>query len=296
MSTPTPNLSAPLAVALAGAGRVGTAVAELLRRRGHSIVWVWSRSDSSARRAAELLGAPRADLDSEERRRPDLLLIGAADAATEEVASRCVALAAPGTVACHFGGSAGLGPLGAFAAAGGGACALHPVQSCPDVSSALDRLPGSAWGVTASPQLLAWAGELVSGHLGGVPVEVADEARPLWHAAATVASNGLVALLHAAESLVGAAGSGSPKTVLGPLVSGTLSNVWERGAAAALTGPAARGDVATIRRHVEAVSAAAPELVELYALTTRSILLTARRAGLVDRRAHDSISALLEGL
>ena len=87
--------------------------------------------------------------------------------------------------------------------------------------------------------------------LGGRPFEVADDKRALYHASAVVASNHLVALLGQAERI--AAQAGVPFEALLDLVGSTLANVVELGPASALTGPAARGDTATIRRHVEAL-------------------------------------------
>ena len=310
MTLPPPP-SSSLEVALVGAGRVGTAVAELLRRRGHTVAWVASRTESSARRAAATLGAPVADLDSPARggRRPhldarparrdrrqhpaaDVILIGAGDDAIAEVAARIAPLAGPGTVVCHFAGALGLEPLEPVVSAGAGACALHPVQSCPSVAAALERLPGSVWGVTAPPHLAAWAHELVA-EVGGTPVDVAGPVRPLWHAAAVTASNGLVALLHTAESLLQAAGIEPALQVLGPLVEGTLANVWGRGPAEALTGPAVRGEAATIERHLEVIGATAPDLAEPYAAAAALILAAGRRAGKVEGRTEASVLALL---
>ena len=222
----------------------------------------------------------------------DVILIGAGDDAIAEVAARIAPLAGPGTVVCHFAGALGLEPLEPVVSAGGGACALHPVQSCPDVAGALERLPGSVWGVTAPPHLAAWAHELVA-EVGGTPVDVAGPVRPLWHAAAVTASNGLVALLHTAESLLQAAGIEPALQVLGPLVEGTLANVWGRGPAEALTGPAVRGEAATIERHLEVIGATAPDLAEPYAAAAALILAAGRRAGKVEGRTEASVLALL---
>jgi predicted short-subunit dehydrogenase-like oxidoreductase (DUF2520 family) len=281
----------PLSVALIGAGRVGTAVAQLLRQRGHRIVGVWSRSPESASRAAGYLGAKTFQLHSGVS--CDLALIGASNGSIAPLAARISPSLGPGTVACHFAGSFGLGPLKAVLDSGAHGCALHPVQAVPDVAAGVARLPGSAWGVTCSEGINEWARALVAGELGGTPVEVPEDARPLWHAASVTASNGIAALLATGEAMLVTIGVDDPAAVLAPLAAGTVANAGERGGGAALTGPVVRGEGPTVKRHLEALAVAAPDLVRPYALVAELVLQAARRAGRVDRDLESSIEALL---
>lgn len=92
----------------------------------------------------------------------------------------------------------------------------------------------------------------VVGALGGRPVEVPDEHRAAYHAAACIASNHLVALLGQVEQV--AAPAGVPLDAFLGLAAATLDNVARLGPAAALTGPAARGDDATLERHRSALA------------------------------------------
>jgi predicted short-subunit dehydrogenase-like oxidoreductase (DUF2520 family) len=281
----------PLSVALVGAGRVGTAVAQLLKQRGHRIVGVWSRSPESARRAAEYLGTTTFQLHPGVS--CDVALIGASDGSIAPVAARISPSLGPGTVACHFAGSLGLGPMKAVLDSGARGCALHPVQTVPDVAAGVARLPGCAWGVTCSEGTTEWARALVAGELGGTPVEVPEGARPLWHAASVTASNGIAALIATGEAMLAAIGVDDPAAVLAPLAAGTVANAGERGGGAALTGPVVRGEGPTVKRHLEALAGVAPELVRPYSLVADLVLGTARRAGRVDRDQARSIEALL---
>jgi predicted short-subunit dehydrogenase-like oxidoreductase (DUF2520 family) len=282
----------PLSIALIGAGRVGTAVAQLLNERGHRIAGVWSRTPESAIRAAEFLGAGTFQLDSGVPH-CDLALIGTSDPFIAPVAARISPALEPGAVACHFAGSLGLGPLKAVLESGAHACALHPVQAVPDVAAGVARLPGSAWGVTCSEGMSAWARELVAGELSGTPIDVPEVARPLWHAASVTTSNGIAALFATGEAMLGTIGVDDPPAVLAPLAAGTVANAAERGGGAALTGPVVRGEGPTVERHLEALRDAAPDLVPLYALVAELVLRAARRAGRVDRDVERSIGALL---
>jgi predicted short-subunit dehydrogenase-like oxidoreductase (DUF2520 family) len=174
------------------------------------------------------------------------------------------------------------------------AAAIHPVQSCPEVAAAVDRLPGSAWGVTASPEVARWAFDLITNDLHGLPVTVAEADRPVWHAAAVVTANGAAALMSLGEAMLAEIGIDHPQTVLGPLLAGTVSNAHARGAAAALTGPFVRGEAATVRSHVEALRGRAPHLLEAYRLIAQTILLAAVDAGRLETEVAGVVRRELE--
>ena len=281
-----------LSVTLVGAGRVGTAVARLLQQRGHRIVGVWSRTHESATRASDFLGARTFELEFGVP--PcDLVLVGTSDDSIASVADRIAPALPEAVVVCHFAGSLGLGPLKSALEAGARGCALHPVQAVPDVATGVERLPGSAWGITCSPGMSGWARELVARELRGAPVEVAEDARPVWHAASVTTSNGIAALIATGEAMLGSIGVGDPRAVLGPLAAGTVANAAERGGGPALTGPVVRGEGSTVKGHLEALGAAAPDLVRPYALASDLVLSAARRAGRVDRDVERTIGALL---
>ena len=92
------------------------------------------------------------------------------------------------------------------------------------------------------------------------PVEVADDDRAAYHAAASIAANFLVTLEGAAERL--AATAGVPRELLVPLARAALENWAAKGAEQALTGPVARGDEATIARQRAAIEERAPDLLD----------------------------------
>jgi predicted short-subunit dehydrogenase-like oxidoreductase (DUF2520 family) len=98
--------------------------------------------------------------------------------------------------------------------------------------------------------------------LGMVAFEIADADRAVYHAAAAMASNFLIALEESASGLLGTL-TPDARELLTPLVLRTAANWSERGSAA-LTGPIARGDAATVERHLEALRERAPELLALY--------------------------------
>ena len=123
---------------------------------------------------------------------------------------------------------------------------------CPTPEVGAERLISGTWFAVAGDDLV----RQVVDDLGGRPIEVDDADRAAYHAAAVIASNHLVALLGQAERV--AATAGVPLEAYLDLVRATVDNVAELGPAAALTGPAARGDEATLDRHLAALDAIDP--------------------------------------
>lgn len=269
--------ASPFRIALVGAGRVGTAVASLLKEAGHRIVSVSSRSHDSASAAATRLGAPVIELAKVDD--VDVLLLAVPEAAVRQVVAT---LPPAGSVVIHFAGAAGIAPLAP--AAGRALCALHPVQACPDVDTAIRRLPGSAWGVTCSQGAEEWVRRLIEEDLQGTAFGVSEEDRVVWHAAAVTTSNGISALLAVGEALLASIGVAQPEQVLGPIAAGTLLNALESGGGGlALTGPVVRKETELIGRHVTEIARRAPHLLPAYLQSLHMIVSGALVAGRIDR-------------
>jgi len=290
MSTPSVP---PFRIALIGAGRVGTAVTEVLRRGGHEVAGVASRRAESAERAAARLNSTSFDHRSE-LPDVDVLLLGVPDDAIEPVIAEVVPRLESGTVVIHFAGGLGVGPLKRASVAGAGVAALHPVQTFPDIVRGIERLPGAAWGVTTPEETQQWATDLITSDLGGLPVLVPEELRSIWHAAAVSTSNGIAALLAVGEAMLAAIGIADPQRVLGPLAASTVANAGMRGGAESLTGPVVRGEKGSIERHLEALTDVTPELAEDYALIARVIVDSASRANRIGKEEAMKMLELLE--
>jgi predicted short-subunit dehydrogenase-like oxidoreductase (DUF2520 family) len=171
----------------------------------------------------------------------DLLVIATPDAAIAEVAAAVEPI--PDVVVAHLSGSLGLEVLASHPRR----AALHPLVAIPDAEIGAGRLVGAWFAVAGEPPEARLLVERVVADLGGRWFVVADADRAAYHAAAAIASNHLVALLGQVER-VGATAGVPPEAYL-DLARATLDNVAELGPAAALTGPVARGDWATVQRH-----------------------------------------------
>ena len=221
----------------------------------------------------------------------DVTLAGRADleracAATEvvllcvpdgEITGAAAAVAAATPRLRLIGHTSGATEIDALDAAGVAAFSLHPLQTFPDGDTALAGAPAAIEGANA--EALDFARDLAEA-LGMRPFELPPGSRGAYHAAASIASNFLVALEESAAALLGDAGIEDARALLTPLVLRSAAN-WAEAGAGALTGPIARGDQATVRRHLEAIAASSPELEPLYlalAARTREIAAEGARA------------------
>lgn len=243
-------------IVVIGRGRVGGALAREARAAGLAV------EDAGREDLAEVaVGA-------------ELALLCVPDA---EIAAACAAVsaAAPelGFVG-HTSGATGLDALAPAAATGAQLFSLHPLQTIPSPESSLAGAPAAIAGSTATA--LGVAGRLATA-LGMRPFEVPDEARAAYHAAASIAANFLVTLEQSAVRLLEGAGVEDGRELLTPLVLRSAAN-WSEHGAAALTGPIARGDEATVERQLAALRDIAPELVPAYEALAERTRALAREA------------------
>jgi predicted short-subunit dehydrogenase-like oxidoreductase (DUF2520 family) len=167
---------------------------------------------------------------------------------------------------------------------------LHPLQTFAGDGRAdvLDDVPCA---VTAWDESVAVMGEDLATKLGMEPFRLADERKTLYHLAAVVASNLLVALESDAGKLMGeATGREDGGSLLAPLLRTTIANLEARGPAGALTGPVARGDVATVRAHLRLLDRETPRVASAYrALSLEALALAAPRLDVETVRTLKSI-------
>ncbi len=276
-------------IAIVGAGRVGQALGLLLRRAGARIVAVSGRSPASAQAAALATGGRATTDGAQAARGAEVVLVTVPDDAIAEEVGRIAAGGgfSSGQLVVHASGVHGLAPLAAAEAAGARVACAHPLQSFVSVPHAVDELPGTVFGVTAEGDAYQAACTLVRA-VGGVPVRIDERHKALYHAAATVASNHLVALEDLAAELFSRAGVPDDVALaaLAPLLRSTVSNIRRFGTRPALTGPVARGDIETVRRHLAALEPLPAAQREAYrVLAARAVDMAFERGDLDEARA-----------
>jgi predicted short-subunit dehydrogenase-like oxidoreductase (DUF2520 family) len=283
-----------LTVGLVGAGRVGAVLGAALAAAGHRVVAASGASGATRARMALLLpDAPNRSADAVARAGADLLLVAVPDDALAGVVAGLAEAGAlrPGQVVAHTSGAHGLAVLAPAASVGARPLALHPAMTFTGTPDDLGRLAGISYGVTAPAELRPLAARLVA-DLGGVPEWVAEDDRPLYHAALAHGANHLVTLVNEAADRLRDVGVGQPEKVLAPLLRAALENALRLGDDA-LTGPVSRGDAGTVRRHLERLAGTAPESVAPYLALARR---TADRAIAAGRLRPADAESLLDVL
>jgi predicted short-subunit dehydrogenase-like oxidoreductase (DUF2520 family) len=278
-------------VGVIGTGRVGAVLGAALAAAGHRVVAATGVSADSTSRAARLLpGVPLLPAD-EVAARADLVLLAVPDDVLGPLVTGLAELGVwrPGQLVVHTSGAHGTAVLAPAAAAGARTIAAHPAMTFTGGPEDVARLAGTTFGVTTEHRADARA---LVGDLGGALVEVAEAARPLYHAALVVGSNHLVTLVNEAADLLVRAGVTDPGTALRPLLTAALDNALRDGDGA-LTGPVSRGDAGTVAGHLRVLGERAPDAVSGYAAMAR---LTAGRALAAGRITPTQAAPLLDVL
>ncbi|HEV2175765.1 MAG TPA: DUF2520 domain-containing protein [Terriglobia bacterium] len=274
-------MSQPLeGIAIVGPGRAGQALGTLLAAAGFPIRYVAARRPAAARAAVRFIGAGRpVPIDSPELAEARIILITTSDAAIEPVARALAALRRSwrGRIVLHTCGSlpgSGPGsPLARLERLGASTGSFHPFQTVPNAAAGVVSLVGSYWGIDGRPAAVKVARRWAKA-LGGVAFAVKPGRKTLYHVSAFLVSPTLVTLLEQSERLLKLAGV--PRKVARPMlarfVAETVKSVAEMGPRRALTGPAARGDWETLRRHLEALRRHAPEVIPVYVALARAMV------------------------
>jgi predicted short-subunit dehydrogenase-like oxidoreductase (DUF2520 family) len=260
-------------VIIAGPGRAGGALALAANRAGHEIVGLLARDPSSVA-VASLLDVAFLSWD-QPLPTADLLVIAVRDDAIADVCNRLAPFAGDVAAAIHLSGLTSVAVLAPMAERGLETGSLHPLQTLPTAIRGAESLAGSYAALTAEGDLaLQLFGFAQS--IGMRVFDLADGDKALYHAAAAASSNYVVAALDVAVRLYEAAGV--DPVVAGPLIESVVANVLAMGGAA-LTGPIARGDVATVAGQVAAIERRAPEVRDAFVSLGR---VTATLAGTTD--------------
>lgn len=280
---------ARLKVGVISAGRVGTALGVALERAEHVVVACSAISEESRQRASRRLPDTLVLPAHDVARDAELLLLAVPDT---ELAGMVAGLAATGvvhagTIVVHTSGAVGIGVLEPLTEQGCLPLAIHPAMTFTGSDEDISRLSDSCFGVTAADEIGYAIAEALTLEIGAEPFRVDETARTLYHAALCHGGNHVVTVIDDAlaalrAALPGGLGIEDPdgiaERVLGPLVRAALANTLRDGRAA-LTGPVARGDSATLARHLDALAGVDPELAEAY---RSNALRTAHRAGAAD--------------
>ncbi len=276
-----------------GAGTVGTALAVRLSEKGYPVTAVASRTFASAERLAgmvdncQIQDNPQAVADAAE-----IVFITTPDDAIAGVAAQIKWHSGQSVV--HCSGSDSLDILDPATKAGARAGGFHPLQTFASITYAIENIPGSTFALEAEESLLNTLKEMAVA-LNGQWIELKPGDKVIYHAAAVIACNYMVTLVKLATDLWQTFGVSTPEATqaLLPLLRGTVNNLGNVGLPNCLTGPIARGDLGTVRKHLAALEARAPALLPTYRELGRQTVPIALAKGRIDEQGAKDMQKLL---
>ncbi|MEO8169693.1 MAG: Rossmann-like and DUF2520 domain-containing protein [Oxalobacteraceae bacterium] len=244
---------------IVGCGRVGRVLGRLFAQQDVFLVQdVLTRSSASAEDAVAFVGCGRACVDLAQLRVADVTLLGVPD---DRISATCAALAAQGllnadSIVFHCSGALSSDALSAASACGAAAASLHPVRSFADAEAVAQQFAGTFCGIEGDARALQLLQPALLA-IGARPVPLDAGAKTLYHAASVFACNYLTTIIDTALRAYSAAGIAPElaSQMAQPLITETLANIFRLGPEQALTGPIARGDLATVAKQQAAVAA-----------------------------------------
>jgi predicted short-subunit dehydrogenase-like oxidoreductase (DUF2520 family) len=257
----------PKSLAILGAGRVGRALGRALHERGWSITVVATRSEATARKAVKFIRAGRAIAGiTHHALVAKTILVTVADDAIPEVAAELARIGGEhlrGKIVLHTSGACGASALQAVRAFGAFAGSMHPLQTFNGLS--VPPLEGKIFAIEGDAPAVRVA-RSIARCLGGVPVNISPEKKPLYHAAGAFAAGLVLALEEAGVQMLKTAGL-PQRAALDALLSlsrQVLDHYEKLGPHKAWTGPLSRGDYGVVAAHEEALAQCHPEFLEAY--------------------------------
>ncbi len=297
-----------LDICVIGAGRLGATVSCMLAQKKNSGIRlraVASKSMASLNRATKIMGdRARGVVFTIENKKAaslaDCVLICTPDDAIGSVCSEIFSEKTKnfnGYYALHFSGSKSMSVLDSARHAGAKVASIHPLKSFASIKEAIKTLPGTVYGITYCSAESKRVAQFIVKSLVGRTIEVDDNKKALYHAAACVASNYLVTLINYAvliHKTIGIKPEDSLKGLIG-LVEGTVENIKKMGTEKSLTGPIARGDVGTIREHMENFNKYFNmEKISLYKVMGRETSKIAHRNKWIDKKTVMELKRILK--
>ena len=245
-----------------------------------------TRDEANAARFMELVpGAHPAPSISAVTDDVDLIFVTVPDDVIADVATELRLYA--GQAAVHTSGALDATVLEPARAAGTQLGSFHPMVAFANQEAAVRSLPGSTIALEGDDELMALLARLAT-DVGAQPVRLPPTGKTAYHAAAVLAGGGVIGLLDGVAEVARGAGldEAGALAIYVPLIRQALTNAEAMGIGEALTGPFVRGDVGTIRGHLEAMRRLAPGAVEMYRATaTREHDLAVGRGAITEEQA-----------
>ena len=247
-----------------GAGAVGGSIAVALHNAGYPVVAVASRTHASAQTFADRIPGcvPYRSL----QKLADSVGFVFITTPDDAISAVCESLKIrEGQGVAHCSGAASLDPLDAAAEQGALVGAFHPLQAFSSVEEGVKNIPGTTFGIESAPEIRDYL-EKMAHDIGGNPIFLRPEDKVLYHLSGVLMGNLLAVLASVAASVWPKFDHPRDEGIraLTPMMGAVARNLDANGVPQGVAGPYPRGDVGTIRKHLEALKSSAPEFLPLY--------------------------------
>jgi predicted short-subunit dehydrogenase-like oxidoreductase (DUF2520 family) len=273
-------------IGFVGAGRVANALGVVFARAGWPVAAVATRREASAAHFCGLVpGTKAVPTIAALTEDVDLIFVTVPDDVVADIANELRLYA--GQAAVHTSGALDATVLEPARAAGTQLGSFHPMVAFANQEAAVRSLPGSTIALEGDEELVTLLGQLAT-DIGAQPVRLPPTGKTAYHAAAVLAGGGVIGLLDGVAEVARGAGldEAGALAIYVPLIRQALTNAEAMGIGEALTGPFVRGDVGTVRNHLQAMRRLAPGAVEMYQATaSRELDLAVGRGAITEEQA-----------
>jgi predicted short-subunit dehydrogenase-like oxidoreductase (DUF2520 family) len=277
-----------------GAGSVGTALSVKLSSKDYQVIAVSSQSQISARKLAQAVNGCHAFNNNQAvADAAEFIFITTPDDTIASVASEIQWHRGQSVV--HCSGALSTDILEPAKKLGAQVGSFHPLQTFASVKQAIENIPGSTFAVEAEEPLLSTLEDMATA-LDGRWIELKATDKIVYHAAAVIACNYLVTLVKLAGDLwqnFNIPQSQATQALL-PLLRGTIHNIDTVGIPQCLTGPIARGDIETIKKHLDALQKVAPALLSTYQELGLQTIPIALAKGNINQQQAEELQTILK--
>jgi len=278
-----------------GAGRLGTTLGYSLSKKGFKIISVSCRTLLSAKNSVDLIGQgiPMSD-NKKAVKNAEIVMISVPDDHIKNVVNELSSINLNQKFIFHCSGLISSKTLSPLKKSGAVTASLHPIQSFPKKSRDLNRFKNIYFSIEGDKKAQKISNMIIK-KLGSRSFVINPEDKPLYHTACTIASNYLVVIMGLAENLLEKVGVKKEvrDEMLFPLVKGTLNNITKKGIPGSLTGPISRGDIETLKSHLNCLKNY-PSILRAYKELAQQGLETASKENRLSQNEIREIKALLE--
>ncbi len=250
-------------IGIIGAGKVGVTLGKYLTDAGNTVCGFYSRTKTSAAQAADFVKTTLYEDLEDLVKASDTLFITVPDGEIGNVWDCIAGYDLTDKIICHFSGSLSSNVFSGIEHTGAAGVSLHPMYAFSDKFTSYQQFHTACLVTEGDPKALQPVRALFADQLGHAVLQIRTEDKIRYHAAAAMASNGMVALLEIAVRLLAECGFSDQDSLmlLRPLVRNNVAQMLKAGTVDALTGPVERGDIGTVQKHLDALQGGPAECI-----------------------------------